>query len=547
MNFFPRWIRPISGRTETVVPHPSLALRMTETSWEQIRSELLRPCGREHHLFGILGRSGEAFTVERLLIPRDEDYDVRSAGYVSLSQEFVLRVLRTFESQKGAGLLDLHSHPFQERASFSSTDLTFYGRMLAHVMDRVPGSELVTGVMGTEESGFTLRAHGEFERGGDVHGLKAEAGRLIPQIEVVGRTGTRIIRSWRSAAGDQAPAAERTEGADSWDEAYERNAQIRTEEENRRVAAAKVVIIGAGGIGSEMARQVALLGVRHLTIVDGDRIEQLNLNRLLWASAEDAGRYKVDRLAEELERHDPQRRVHAVRSHFPSSKAVRAVEEADLVLVGVDSDRARFDVLRLCVRHLRPAVDAGTAVYLDEAGERDELRAGHVWLYLPGAQRCWLDMGLDGPGLWDPGLIRARRNAGYVVDEEGGASPGSVQTLNTLMAALAVQAAEQILMGRDPGAEMMQVAVDTSGPMKSSVRSMRIAREPECPLCGENGFEGAGGDPFNLSQQQDEKDPWIPPFPELSFAGDEGATSQEEGSGEPAVPVPVSEEPVPNL
>lgn len=50
-------------------------------------------------------------------------------------------------------------------------------------------------------------------------------------------------------------------------------------------------------------------------------------------------------------------------SHFPSPEAIRAVEEADLVLVGADSHRASFDSLRFCVRHLRPAVDAGTAVY----------------------------------------------------------------------------------------------------------------------------------------------------------------------------------------
>lgn len=494
-------------------PNVPNTLRMTQASWERIRSELLRPCGREHHLFGVLGRGRDTLTLQRLLVPQDDDYEIRSSGYVRLSQEFVLRVLRTFQGLEGAGLLDLHSHPFQGRASFSSTDLSFYGRMLAHVLDRVPEGVCVVGVLGSEESGFSLRAYDGFRGDSDVHGLRAGTGREIQEIEVVGRSGLRTIRSWNSPPHPATTNAKTDLEAEAWGEAYERNAEIRTNEESRRVAKSRVTVVGAGGIGSEMARQVALLGVRDITIVDGDRIERRNANRLLWASADDVGRYKVDRLAEELRRHDPAREVRAIRTPFPSSEAVRAVERADMVLVGVDSDRTRFDVLRLCVRHLRPAVDAGTAVYLDDARERDHLRAGHVWLYLPGSQRCWLDMGLDGPGLWDPGLVKARRNAGYVVGEENGASPGSIQTLNALVTALAVQAAEQVLMGRDPGAEMTQVAVDTSGALQCSLRSMRVAQEHECPLCGDEGFEGVGGHPFQLPAKEGVEDPQMSLLP----------------------------------
>ena len=491
------------------------SLRLSEAQWGRIRSELLKPCGREHHLFAILGRSGDALTVHRLMVPSEEDYEVCSPHYVALSQAFVLQVLRAYEGMGGAGLLDLHSHPFQEKAAFSSTDLAFYGRMLAHVLERVPGGTFMAGVLGTAEEGFLLEAHSAFAAGSDVRGILPQSGSLVPEIEVVGRTGTRSIRSWRAPAS----SADDIPNPEGWFNAYERNAQIRTPEENDRVASARVAIVGAGGIGSEMARLIALLGVRDIALIDADNVEPRNLNRLLWASAEDEGRPKVDCLAETLQRHDPVRKVHAIATPFPSPEAVHALERADLVLVGVDSDRARFDVLRLCVRHLRPAVDAGTAIFLDEAGSRERLRAGHIWTYLPGEHRCWLDMGLDGPGLWDPGLLEARRQAGYVIDVDSGAAAGSVQTLNALVASLAVQAAEQLLKGRDPGPEMVQVSIDIAGPMKTRVRAMRIAGEPGCPLCGTNGFEGEGGNPFVDGAAASKVDNDITDLPALPESG----------------------------
>ena len=494
-------------------PETPTALRVTEGQWTRIRSELLKACEREHHLFALLGRSGEAFTLRKLIIPGEDDYEIRAPDYVALSSRFVLRVLRQYQNVQAAGLLDLHSHPFQKRADFSSTDRRFFGRMVAHAHDRVHDGTLITGVLGSDEDGFALESHSSSTGMDSVDGPRPGSGVLLNEVEVVGRRGARRIRSWLAEDDGEISTAD-----GSWLESYERNAELRTEEENNRVARARVAIVGAGGIGSEMARLISLLGVRDVALIDPDRIEKKNLNRLMWATPADEGLFKVERLAEVLRAHDPGRAVSAIAAPFPSKETVAAVAGADIVLVGVDSDRARFDVLRLCVRHLRPAVDAGTAVYLDENGRREATRAGHVWAYLPGSRRCWLDMGLDGPGLWDPGLIETRRNAGYVVDLDQGAAPGSVQTLNTLTAAVAVQVAEQILMGRDPGPAVIQLEIGLDGPMKTKLRTMKLAEEPECPLCGEDGFEGEGGSPFR-DEHNDPSDAFdLPDLPVLEPA-----------------------------
>ena len=71
---------------------------------------------------------------------------------------------------------------------------------------------------------------------------------------------------------------------------------------------------------------------------------------------------------------------------------------------------------------------------------------------------------------------------------------------------------------------MMQVSMDTSGPMNTRIRAMRVAAEPECPLFGHGSFEGAGGSPFAKDTDPSEEDDAIPDAPTVA----EGAPTFEE-------------------
>src|ERR1700682_4099730 len=79
-------------------------------------------------------------------------------------------------------------------------------------------------------------------------------------------------------------------------ERFERQVLFLGEEGHARIRAARVGIVGLGGLGSHVAQQLIYLGVGHLTLIDPDPVDATNLNRLVGATVEDAryARLKVD-------------------------------------------------------------------------------------------------------------------------------------------------------------------------------------------------------------------------------------------------------------
>ena len=110
----------------------------------------------------------------------------------------------------------------------------------------------------------------------------------------------------------------------------------------RRIARSRVLVIGAGAIGNEVAKNLALVGVGALTIVDFDTVEASNLNRCIFFRERDVGRKKVHVLRRALKAAAPATRlaVHAK----PIQEAPDAVWDADVVALCVDDEFARFYV-----------------------------------------------------------------------------------------------------------------------------------------------------------------------------------------------------------
>jgi hypothetical protein len=469
---------------------------------------LLTACGREHKLYAYIGATDGGFTVGRLWIPREDDYEFRSATSVVLQPDFMKWLHLDYRLARPAGVVEIHSHPFTPHASFSAIDDRWIGGVRGDFERMHAEGVFCRCVVGLEEEGFRL----------EVWDGSCEAFVAIDEIRIVGRAGERRLRSWLSPAS---PRSEPEDGTLDADPFYERTAVLRTPAEHRAVRTAHVVLMGCGGLGLECARLLAAVGVGKLTLVDGDRIERRNLNRLVGATPDDAeaARPKVDWLQALLTAHDPAREVVAVAERFPCQGALDAIQTADLVVVAVDSGVARHDVLRFSARHLRPVIDCGTSISLAQDGSREQQRNGHVWLYVPGERRCFHQMGLGGPALWAPSLREAQAQAGYVLDVPG-QSPGSVQVANSLVASLGISLAEAYLCGRAPECSVVLVEA-ASWPafgLKTVVR--RALPDPECPLCGERGVEGQGGNPFAVTGRLPAGEDELPPIPDAVVAMD---------------------------
>jgi len=137
----------------------------------------------------------------------------------------------------------------------------------------------------------------------------------------------------------------------------------------RRLRNARVLVVGAGGLGAPVLQYLAAAGVGRLGVVDVDDVESSNLQRQVVHGVADVGRRKVDSAADAVARIDPD--VEVVRHHVRlDATTVDLAADYDLVLDGTDNFPTRYLVNDACVRHGLPEVwgsifrfDAQVAVF----------------------------------------------------------------------------------------------------------------------------------------------------------------------------------------
>lgn len=130
-----------------------------------------------------------------------------------------------------------------------------------------------------------------------------------------------------------------------------------------RLAAATVVIVGCGGLGTVAAGLLARAGVGHLRLVDSDRVEFANLaGQVLFDEGDaQAGRPKALAAAERLQAANPTISIEPVVARLTSVNADRLLRDAQLVLDGTDNDATRHKINRVCVKRGIPWVFAAVA------------------------------------------------------------------------------------------------------------------------------------------------------------------------------------------
>jgi len=144
---------------------------------------------------------------------------------------------------------------------------------------------------------------------------------------------------------------------------------VQTDAEMRAtLAASSVAVIGCGGLGSNVAAMLLRSGVRTLTLIDFDHVEESNLNRQLYFR-DQLGRPKVEALAETLLRIDPEARLTLVRERVTEANLVDLVCEVDLIVEAVDGADTKAMVVNACMRELptTPLVTASGLAGLESA------------------------------------------------------------------------------------------------------------------------------------------------------------------------------------
>src|SRR5512138_1335711 len=148
---------------------------------------------------------------------------------------------------------------------------------------------------------------------------------------------------------------------------HDRTARLLGEEAMARLAAAHVVVLGVGGVGTFAAEALVRAGVGHVTLVDGERVDETNANRQLHALDGAFGRPKADEMAERLRRVRPEARLEAVCERYDAASAARLVPPGtSFVVDAMDTVVAKLHVIRRCLELGIPIVTSlGAARRLD--------------------------------------------------------------------------------------------------------------------------------------------------------------------------------------
>jgi adenylyltransferase/sulfurtransferase len=127
--------------------------------------------------------------------------------------------------------------------------------------------------------------------------------------------------------------------------------------DQQKLRDAKVLVVGAGALGNEIVKNLALLGIGNILIADLDRIENSNLSRSVLYRREDNGKFKATVAADAARGIYPDVKVHAFNGNIVYDLGMGAFNWADIVIGGLDNREARLSINRNCWKCSKPWVD----------------------------------------------------------------------------------------------------------------------------------------------------------------------------------------------
>ena len=223
----------------------------------------------------------------------------------------------------------------------------------------------------------------------------------------------------------------------------------------RRLKAARVLVVGAGGLGSPVALYLAAAGVGTLGLVDFDVVDVTNLHRQILHGTEDVGRPKLDSARDRILDANPHVHVETYETRLTSANALEILRDYDLVVDGTDNFATRYLTNDACVLLGKPNVYGSIFRFEGQAS---------VFSTADGpCYRCLI------PEPPPPGMVPSCAEGGVL-----GVLPGMIGTIQTAEALKLILGVGETLAGR-----LLLINALTM-----DFRTMRLRRDPECPACG---------------------------------------------------------------
>lgn len=251
---------------------------------------------------------------------------------------------------------------------------------------------------------------------------------------------------------------------------------------------AKVLLIGAGGLGAPLGMYLAAAGIGRIGLVDFDVVDFTNLQRQIIHGTKDVGRKKLDSAAETMLDINPYVQIDRFETALSSENALDILKDYDIVIDGTDNFPTRYLVNDACVLLGKPNVYGSIFRFEGQAT---------VFAYQGGP--CYRCLYPEPP---PPGLVPSCAEGGVL-----GILPGLIGVIQATEAVKLILGAGEPLVGR-------LVLYDA---LAMRFRELKLRRNPECPVCGDHPairelidyhqFCGVPRQPEAPAEQQGEIDP----------------------------------------
>src|SRR5947207_8286137 len=228
-------------------------------------------------------------------------------------------------------------------------------------------------------------------------------------------------------------------------------------EGQQKLKAARVLCIGAVGLGSPLALYLAAAGVGTLGIVDFDVVDYTNLQRQIIHSTADVGRKKLDSAAEKLQAINPFLNIRKFETRLSSDNALELFRDFEIIADGTDNFPTRYLVNDACVLTGKPNVYGSIF--------RFEGQASVFWAGKGACYRCLY------PEPPPPGLVPSCAEGGVL-----GVLPGIIGAIQANETIKLILGSEDTLVNR--------LLLFDAWQMK--FRELKLRKDPQCPVCGEN-------------------------------------------------------------
>lgn len=364
---------------------------MTSEVDRALRDHLARPDGQEDICFALWrpsrGNDRTTAIVSEPVLPQNGDRHVH--GNASFEGRYLARAA-SIAANAGAGLALLHSHPRGRGWQDMSEDDIGAEQGSAARVKAMTGLPLLGMTLATGDGGWSGRF---WEKTGPSAWERRDC-------EVVKTVGLRLRPTFHPLLRPQSkPRKELTRTVSAW--GMDAQADL---------ARLRVGVVGLGSVGSIVAEGLARMGTEHIRLLDFDAIEQLNLDRVLHATPEDAcegtAKVTVAKRALEASATAAEPRIDALEWSIVEEEGFRAALDCDVLFSCVDRPWPRAALNLIAYAHLVPVVDGGIIVSRTRSGKlRGADWRAHV--AAPG-RRC-----LECLGQYDPGLVQTEREGRY--------------------------------------------------------------------------------------------------------------------------------------